>query len=261
MSPSILDAGAALNSLLLSAPRIAAAFLILPVLSREDAPALVRNAIYVALAVAVTPFVSTVAKVPADFVPWAGLIVKEVLVGAVIGFSFASVMWAVAMAGDILDTKVGTSMATVVDPLGGQQISLSGALLSRFTGYVFMAVGGLTIFLDLLLGSYAVWPVQAPFPAMDGRGIAFFAQGFGSMMALALMLAAPGLVVMSLIDLALGVMNRYAPQLNVLPIAMALKAWTASLILLLGLGAFFAVLVQSFDRSRGLLISLQRLFS
>jgi type III secretion protein T len=258
---SALDAGAAMNSLMLSAPRIAAAFLILPILSKEDAPPLVRNTIYVALAIAVTPFVSAAAQVPADFVPWAGLIAKEIFVGAVIGFSFSSVLWAVSMAGDIIDTKVGTSMATVVDPLAGAQISLSGALLSRFSGYIFMAVGGLTIFLDLLLGSYSVWPVQAPFPAMDLRGVEYFARGFGSMMSMAFMLAAPALILMSLIDLALGVMNRYAPQLNVLPIAMAIKAWISSLILLLGLTVFITVIVQSFDRSRGLLSVLQRLFS
>jgi type III secretion protein T len=257
----MMDAGAAMNSLMLSAPRIAAAFLILPILSREDAPPLVRNTIYVALAIAVTPFVEAAAQVPKDFVPWAGLIVKEIFVGAVIGFSFAAVLWAVSMAGDIIDTKVGTSMATVVDPLAGGQTSLSGALLSRFSGYIFLAVGGLTIFLDLLLGSYSVWPVQAPFPAMDLRGVEYFARGFGSMMSMAFMLAAPALILMSLIDLALGVMNRYAPQLNVLPIAMALKAWIASLILLLGLTAFVSVIVQSFDRSRGLLGVLQRLFS
>jgi type III secretion protein T len=258
---NMMDAGAAMNSLMLSAPRIAAAFLILPILSKEDAPPLVRNTIYVALAIAVTPFVSAAAAVPRDFVPWAGLIVKEIFVGAVIGFSFAAVLWAVSMAGDIIDTKVGTSMATVVDPLAGGQTSLSGALLSRFSGYIFLAVGGLTIFLDLLLGSYSVWPVQAAFPAMDLRGVEYFARGFGSMMSMAFMLAAPALILMSLIDLALGVMNRYAPQLNVLPIAMALKAWLASLILLLGLTAFVSVIVQSFDRNRGLMNVLQKLFS
>jgi type III secretion protein T len=258
---SILDAGAAFNSLMLAAPRIAAAFLTLPILSREDAPPLVRNTIYVALAIAVTPFVSTAVPVPADFVPWVGLIVKEIFVGATIGFSFAAVLWAVSMAGDIIDTKVGTNMASLSDPLMGQSTSLSGALLSRFSSFVFLAVGGLTIFLDLLLGSYAVWPVQAPFPAMDLRGVEFFARGFGSTMTLAFMLAAPALILMSLIDLALGVMNRYAPQLNVLPIAMALKSWISSLILLLGLTAFVSVIVESFDRNRGLLGTLQRLFA
>jgi type III secretion protein T len=258
---SIFEADELLRSLILGAPRIAAAFLILPILSREDAPPLVRNTIYVALAVAVTPFITQAAALPRDFEPWVGLIVKEIFVGAVIGFSFASVLWAVGMAGDIIDTKVGTSMATVIDPLAGHQTSLSGALLSRFANYVFLAVGGLTIFLDLLLGSYAVWPVQAPFPAMDLRGVEYFARSFGSMMLLAFMLAAPAMILMSMIDLALGVMNRYAPNLNVLPIAMALKSWLASGILLLGLTTFMAVMVQSFDRGRGILDTLARLFA
>jgi type III secretion protein T len=257
----LFDADLALRNLLLSAPRIAAAFLVLPILSREDAPPLVRNTIYVALAIAVTPFLGSATQLPVDFIPWAGIVVKEVFVGAVIGFSFASVMWAVTMAGDIIDTKVGTNMASVVDPLAGHQTSLSAALLSRFTSYLFLALGGLTIFLDVLLGSYLVWPVQSPFPHLDARGVDYFAREFGSMMALAFMLAAPAMILMSLIDLALGVMNRYAPQLNVLPLTMALKAWLSSGILLLGLTVFITVIVRSFDASRGLLGTLRALFS
>jgi type III secretion protein T len=257
----LMQAGDGVRDLLIAAPRIAAAFLILPLLSREDAPALVRNAVYVALAVAVTPVIGAGAAIPPGLVPWSGLVVKEIFVGAVIGFAFASVMWAVTMAGDIIDTKVGTNMASTVDPLGGHQTSLSGALLGRFTNFVFLAVGGLTIFLDLLLGSYTVWPVQALLPALDARGVEYFARGFASMMALAFMLAAPALILMSLVDLALGVMNRYAPQLNVLPITMALKAWLSSLILILGLAVFMAVIVDSFDKSRGLLRVLAGIFS
>lgn len=254
------EADTALRSLALSAPRIAAAFLILPLLSKDDAPGLVRNTIYIALAIAVTPFLSEASRLPSDFVPWIGIVVKEVFVGATLGFSFSTVLWAVSMTGDIIDTKVGTNMASVVDPLGGHQTSLSGALLSRFANYLFLALGGLTIFLDLLLGSYQVWPVQSPFPTLDGRGLNYFSNTFGSLMSLAFMLAAPALILMSMIDLALGVMNRYAPQLNVQPLTMALKAWVAGGMLLLGLGTFMAVVTRSFGQSRGLLRTLQALF-
>jgi type III secretion protein T len=258
---SMLEADTALRSLAASAPRIGAAFLILPLLSKDDAPALVRNTIYVALAIAVTPFLSAAGPMPRDFVPWAAIILKELFVGAAIGFSFASVMWAVAMAGDMIDTKVGANMASVVDPLGGHQTSLSGALLSRFANCLFLALGGLTIFLDVLLGSYLVWPVQSPFPSMGAKGVEFFSNSFGAMMSLAFMLAAPAMILMSLIDLALGIMNRYAPQLNVQPITMALKAWVSSGVLLLGLTAFVTVLTRSFDSGRGLLNTLRLLFA
>jgi type III secretion protein T len=257
----LLQTEAALRSLALSSPRIAAAFLILPLLSKDDAPALVRNAIYVALAVAVTPFLGAVGQMPRELIAWGTIILKELFVGAAIGFSFASVMWAVSMAGDMIDTKVGTNMASIVDPLGGHQTSLSGALLGRFANCLFLALGGLTIFLDVLLGSYLVWPVIAPFPSMGARGVEYFSGGFGKMMSLAFMLAAPAMILMSLVDLALGIMNRYAPQLNVQPITMAIKAWVSSGVLLLGLMAFVTVLTRSFDASRGLLNTLRTLFS
>jgi type III secretion protein T len=252
---------AAMRSLALSSPRIAAAFLILPLLSKDDAPALVRNTIYVALTLSVTPFLGNVGAMPHDPMAWAGILLKELFLGAAIGFSFASVLWSVAMAGDMIDTKVGASMASIVDPLGGFQNSLTGALLVRFANCLFLAVGGLTIFLDVLLGSYQVWPVHSVFPNLSSKGLTYFANGFGAMMAMAFMLAAPALILMSMIDLALGIMNRYAPQLNVQPITMALKAWVSSGVTVLGLATFVAVMMRSFDSSRGLLRQLSNIFN
>jgi type III secretion protein T len=259
---SLFNLDEILRGLVLSSPRIAAAFLILPMLSKEDAPPLVRNTIYVALAIAVVPFLGTAgASLPRDFAPWAGLVIKEALIGAMIGFAFAGVLWAVGMAGDLIDTKVGANMASIIDPLGGHNTSLSGAFLSRFANYLFLALGGLTIFLDVLLGSYQVWPVNSAWPQVNARGLAYFADSFGSMMSLAFMLSAPAMILMSMIDISLGVMNRYAPQLNVLPLTMALKAWLASGVLLLGLTAFIAVIVRSLDQSRGLLPLLRSLLT
>jgi type III secretion protein T len=257
MPGGVAEVETLVRNLVLSTPRIASAFLVLPLLSREDAPPLVRNSIYVALALAVTPLVGAAAKVPPGFVPWVGIVVKEALIGAVIGFAFAAVLWALAMAGDVIDTKVGTSMATVTDPMAGNPTTLTGAFLTRFANYVFLGLGGLTIFLELLLTSYQVWPIYAAAPDLRGPGLEYFTRSFGAMMVLAFMLAAPALILMSMIDLTLGIMNRYAPQLNVLPLTMALKAWSTSGILLLGLGAYLAVLLDTFDRSRGLLDTLK----
>jgi type III secretion protein T len=258
---SLFDIDEVLRSLVLSSPRIAAAFLILPMLSKEDAPPLVRNTIYVALALAVAPFVREVAQLPRDFVPWAGLIVKEAFIGVVIGFAFAGVLWAVGMAGDLIDTKVGTNMASIVDPLAGHQTSLSGALLSRLANFLFLALGGLTIFLDVLLGSYQVWPIQSAWPTLNAQGLDYFASSFSATMALAFMLSAPAMILMSMIDVALGIMNRYAPQLNVLPLTMGLKAWLTSAVLMLGMTAFVAVITRALDQGRSLLGSLRALLS
>src|SRR3546814_9159087 len=81
-----------------------------------------------------------------------------------IGFCFGIVFWAIGAAGNILDTQVGMSMASIFDPIQGHQTSLHGQFLSQFAAYLFMASGAFLVFLDLLLTSYTVWPVMSFFP-------------------------------------------------------------------------------------------------
>ena len=65
---------------------------------------------------------------------------------------------------------------------------------------------------------------------------AFFVDRFDELMRLMLLLAAPALSVLTLLEFGLGFMNRYAPQLNVFTLSMPLKSLLAVLILLLAVG-------------------------
>lgn len=249
-----------LRSVALAAPRIATAFMILPMLSRDDAPTLVRNAIYLSLALSIAPFLSVTGPVPADIGRWAVLIAKEVFVGLGIGFLFSVMFWAIAMVGDIIDTKAGATQGMLTDPLSGHQVSIASAFLGRFTSWLFIAFGGLLLFLEVLLGSYVVWPILTFVPDFKAIGVAFFSAQFGSMMLIAFLLAAPVLVVLSTIDFALGMINRYVPQLNVLPIAMGLKAWISTAIVLFGLAVFIDYFLHRLKDSKSVLTLLKTIF-
>jgi type III secretion protein T len=113
---------------------------------------------------------------------------------------------------------------------------LLGAYLGRLAGYLFAAFGGLTLFVDLLLSSFAVWPVLSRFPDLKAAGSMFFVERFDELMRLMLLLAAPALCVLTLLEFGLGFMNRYSPQLNVFTLSMPLKSLLAILILLLAIG-------------------------
>jgi type III secretion protein T len=67
------------------------------------------------------------------------------------------------------------------------------------------------------------------------------------------MLAAPALVVMSLIDLSLGLINRFAQQLNVFSLTMPIKSWVGTWLVLLLLGTFLDVITRRLFENRGLL--------
>lgn len=233
--------------------RIAATFLLLPMFSSETVPTLVRNSIFVSLGV-----VSLALQPPLDpsmLGPgqWATIILKEVFVGVVIGFFFGSVLWALEAAGAIIDTKVGATLAQVVDPLSGHQTSLNGAFLGRLASVVFVASGGLSLLLRVLMESYAIWPIAAPMPVLDMRSLVLFEGEFGRLMVLATLFAAPVLTVLFLIDAGLGLMNRFAQQLNVFTLSLSIKSFAATFVLLLLVGSYVTAILRDIASRPGVI--------
>lgn len=224
--------------------RIAVAFLIMPIFSPDLVPAMVRNSILVSLGIislALQPPLEITLLGPGQ---WAGMFTKEVFVGLVIGFFFASVLWALEAAGQIIDAQIGATTAQVQDPLSGQQTSLNGAFLGRLAGIVFIFSGGLSLLVHVLMISYALWPIAAPMPNLDMRGLPLFEGEFGRLMALAILFAAPVLTVLSLIDACLGLINRFAQQLNVFTLSMSIKSFAATAMLFLLVGSFATTIAR-----------------
>jgi type III secretion protein T len=253
--------GAAGGAIALSLPRIVAAFLMLPLLTSENMPSLARNSFFVSLAILIYPVAGATAVQPGDGlqVLWPLLVVKELFIGTLFGFLFSSVFWAVSAAGNLIDTKVGSNFAATVDPLQGHETSLTGSLLTQLAGWLFMTTGAFTLFLGLLMKSYALWPITSLLPHAAPLGEALIVDDFASLLTLALLLSAPALVVLSLLDLSLGLVNRYAQQLNVFSLTLPLKAWVATWIVLLSLGTFVEVITRHLFINRGLLNLLRPL--
>ena len=211
----------------LSAMRIAVAFLLIPLFTAELIPALVRNAMFLAIALLSLAIQPSAAPVALSSWQWISLFAKEAFIGGTLGIFFAGVMWAFEAAGQVIDTKVGATQAQINDPLSGHQTSLNGALFARLASYVFMAGGGFMVFIGALLESYALWPVRSPMPPLVEGGTRLFESEFGRIMLLTLLISAPALVLLYMIDGVLGLINRFAQQLNVTTLAMSLKAVAA----------------------------------
>jgi type III secretion protein T len=186
-------------------------------------------------------------------IEWPLIVLKEVFIGVAIGFCFGIVFWAVAAVGSVIDTQVGMSMAQVFDPIQGHQVTLHGEFLSQLATWLFMASGAFLVFLDLLMGSYVLWPVASYFPDLPAVGMNLFVGQFDYMMTTVLVMAAPVMVVMLIIDLSFGLVNRYAPQLNVFALTMPIKAWLATALILLLMGVYVEILLERLGSNRYLL--------
>jgi type III secretion protein T len=240
-------------------PRIGAAFIVLPLMTSEVVPALVRNVLIAAIALnvfaVIAPTIDTRA-ISAAAIP--AMLVKEIFIGVLIGFTFGLMFWAIEMAGQIIDTKIGSTTAQIVDPIQGHQTSLTGAMLGRFSAWLFVASGGLLIFMDVLLTSYAVWPVAQALPPLKVSGSEFVIARSRELLILALLLSAPALVLMTLIDLGAGLMNRFAQQLNVFQLSMPIKAAISIWVILLMLATVAEFTLDHLNSLRPLLKELAR---
>lgn len=226
----------------LSSARVAVALLLVPLFTAQLVPGTVRNALFVSIALlSLALHGPGTAPVAAGW-PLVSALAREAFIGGVIGFLFASMMWAFEAAGRLIDTKVGTTQAQVQDPMSGEQTTLNGALFGRLASYVFMAGGGMMVMTGTLLESFALWPVGAAWPTLELGDTALFEGEFGRLMRIALLAAAPALVVLYVLEGVLGLINRFAPQLNVFSLSLSLKAVAATAVILLQIGMLVAML-------------------
>ncbi|WP_020410916.1 type III secretion system export apparatus subunit SctT [Hahella ganghwensis] len=260
------EAIALIESTLLGAalclPRIGAAFLVLPLLTQESVPALVRNSLFVSLSIMVYPI--AFATIEPSLIPgvmWPFIILKEIFLGACMGFLFGSIFWALSVAGGIIDTQTGSNMANAMDPIQGHQATPMGLWLSRFATWLFMVSGGFLIFLDILLGSYKLWPIHNILLDLKLKGAMVFIQELEFIMSKSLMIALPAMLLLALVDLSLGLINRFAQQINVLALSMPIKFWLSTFILVISLGTIIEVVLRKLTSNQALLDAMAKLFS
>lgn len=242
-----------------SIPRIAVAFVVLPLLAREVVPPIIRNVFIFSLALSLYPLISATTDL-SQISPTAlaQLVLKESVIGLMIAYVFSIVFWALEGAGEIIDAKIGSTTAQIVDPVLGHQTTLTAAFFSRLASYLFVALGGLSVFLGVLLQSYAVWPVDAPMPALQWTDDLIFIRRFADLFAIMLVLAAPVLVVLSLVEFGFGLVNRFAERLNVFSVSMSVKAWVAILVIALALSTIVDYVLRWLQSQQALLDLLSR---
>jgi len=243
LSTALLAVGAVLA-------RVGAAVWVAPFLGGKLVPATVKTALAVALALVIYPQV--IATVPGGLSPAhaVAIVGKEALVGLALGFVVAVVFWAAEAAGRLVDTTRGANLAEVLVPQTGARTSPTGLLFFLLTVVLFLVLGGHRIFITALGASYQVLPLAA-FPKIDGIGVFALLCGrlTADLLLLALALAAPVVAALFLADMILGLINRFAPQINVFFLAMPAKAVLGIGVLVLSVGLLLGALPPLLDRA------------
>ncbi|WP_028312546.1 flagellar biosynthetic protein FliR [Derxia gummosa] len=200
--------------------RLLALFGTAPVLSHRSIPTRFRVLGALVLAIVLAPAIPDAATVSnGGALENVGTLLRQLMVGFVIGFSMRLVFAAVEYAGDLAGLQMGLSFATFVDPQNARQTPLLGSFLSLFATMLFLSADGHLMLIAQLAESFRVIPVLGPVTAgFDLLGIAswgsqLFTIGFN--------LALPVIVAILVCNMALGVMARVAPQLSIFNVGFA----------------------------------------
>lgn len=223
------------------------------ILAPTAVPRLARQAAVLVIVIPVVPVNLAAAEAFDPSIPkFAVFFLKEYAIGFLLGYMVAWLFWAVQAAGAFIDNQRGAAIAASIDPLQGHETSPLGILFSQAFITYFFAIGGFLLVLDLIYQSYVSWPVTRGLPALTDLFPALVLEVFDTGMRLMFVLAAPVIAIMFLAELALAIVSRFAPQVQVFIIAMPIKSAIALLILIFYFATMFAVANDNADLFRPL---------
>jgi type III secretion protein T len=167
----------------------------------------------------------------------AALLLKEIIVGLIVGVVLAVPLYAAEVAGDIVDLQRGSSSASLSDPLGTTQANITGTLLALIVIALYFASGCFDLTLRAIYDSYGIWPVRRLLPLLSREAGGLLLSLLDTVVATGLMLVGPIVVCLLLVDLLFALIARAAPSLQPFYLSMTVKNLVFSLVLVL-YGAF-----------------------
>ncbi|WP_284036418.1 flagellar biosynthetic protein FliR [Neobacillus sp. 114] len=171
------------------------------------------------------------------------LVLKETMVGLCLGFIAAILLYAVQVAGSFIDLQSGFAMASMFNAQTGVQEPITGRLFYIITMVFFLSVNGHHILIQGVLASFDWLPVDSWLPVLVSKNLAALSlEVMRNMLWLAFLIAAPIAGALFLVDVALGILSKTAPQMNLFVVGIPVKMFVHYLVLYAFLPGFFFVL-------------------
>ena len=179
------------------------------------------------------------------------LVLKEAMIGLMLGIAAFIIMSAVQIAGGLIDFQMGFAMANVIDPQTGAQSPLMGQFFNFLSLLVLLAINGHHLMLDGIYYSYQFMPYDQIFPAFGSKELAeYIIKLFAAVFVIAFQMSAPVVATLFLVTLALGITGKTVPQMNIFVIGFPIKIAVGFIVLIVTMG----MLVQLMQKLMELMI-------
>lgn len=212
--------------------RIVGLIVVGPIFSRKEVFAMGKVAIIFWLTFMLMYTIPLPESLPDTQLAFFLMMLADFLIGAIIGVIMQLLVIGVEFAGSLMDTQAGLSVAALLDPSLGRQVTILSLMLNWVAIIIFLQIDGHHLILSSLIQSFKILPIGVP--VNISQASYFMAQLGSQLFYIAMTLSAPVLLIVFITDFAFGLLNRVAEQVNVFQLGFQIKP-SVSLIVFLGM--------------------------
>lgn len=241
-----------LQAFLLVFFRVTGVIMLAPIFGGEAVPRRVRAMIAFVVAILVYPLVDRAGVAIAPNLGfYLSAVLLELSVGMILGFAASLVFTVAQFAGHLVDQEIGLSLANVIDPITNQQVSVIGQFKMFLGMIIWLLLSGHHFVIDATFECFRAVPLLS-FTLSDAAALHIADAMMTDVFVSAFRLAAPAVVTLFLVTLAMAFMARVVPEMNIFILGFSLRIVVGLLVLLLVVGVFadmFAVQVERHEES------------
>lgn len=221
--------------------RVSALLIVAPLFGHRLFLARAKIGLAFAISLVVFPLVASRGlHLPEGFLPYALMMVRELIMGMVLGFAVLLLFIGVQFAGQLAGLQMGFGIINVIDPQSQEQVSVIGQFLNILAILIVLMTDGHHLILRGLFASFEIVPlggVQLKAPVIEKLIVLA-----GQIFVIAIKISAPVLVALLLISVALGILARTVPQMNVFIVGFPVQLAVGLGVLLVSLPLFQVLL-------------------
>lgn len=235
------------QTFLLILARVLGIFVGTPFFSNRNIPSQVKGGLALFISFVLFPGLADNlgVKIPQEMALYAFLVSQELLIGLVIGFACNIMFTVFLLSGQFYSLQMGLGIINVMDPLSQLQLPIIGQLLSLYGLLIFLLVGGHHLVIIALHRSFEIVPTFGP--ASFGPLAKGLIDMFARMFAAAFMLGMPIIGVLFLCSVAMGLLSRAAPQMNIMMLGWPVNIFVGLFTLIILVPALFGIGREIFE--------------
>jgi len=214
--------------------RMTSFFVTAPIFSSKGVPTTFKLGLGFFVSLLVFPIVANTNYAPGLNAMFYFYLLQEAIFGLALGWVSQLLFTSIQIAGSFIDMQIGFAIANVIDPQTGAQSPLMGNFKYIFAVLLFLSMDAHHLLIEGVISSYHLLPIDEQWLAQisNQATIDFIVTTFTKMFIIAFQIAAPFVGTLFLTDVALGIVARTVPQLNVFVVGMPLKVLVHFILLL-----------------------------